>query len=414
MLHKVLPFLYIIITVNCQCTCAGTKNLCGNSRVKRVAGGNVSRGEIPWMVGIFSKTSLDGEWRNCSGTLINEQFVITSASCIEDAGVNGRGAPLISMILGGVNISDRKRNPKALLVRRIKGKPIIHPKKGKFGDTVINNFALIRLSKSVDFSKYPHIKPACVPSSSGSFVGKSGYTGGYGHTRVRYSGRSLKKGESSIVSNSLNSLEMEVMSTSSCSSLYTRLGASLAVAPENMCAVSEEGDLCEGDKGSGLVIPDCSNKVSELVGVSFYNVGCNSSISGQKLPHVFGKITPTVTSWINNIVSSVGSSICSNNKVSTPSTPRSISTAPRGTVIRNPYCSDTCGKSKKRYSCDDRILGGKEACEHEFPWAALLEIDGKSRCGGNLINDRYILTAGHCFDGSDPNNIRITVTLGNI
>ena len=129
-------------------------------------------------------------------------------------------------------------------------------------------------------------------------------------------------------------------------------------------------------------------RVSELVGVSFYNVGCNSSISGQKLPHVFGRITPTVTSWINNIVSSVGSSICSNNKVSTPSTPRSIPTTPSGTVIRNPYCSDTCGKSKKRYSCDDRILGGKEACEHEFPWAALLEIDGKSRCGGNLINDR--------------------------
>ena len=96
----------------------------------------------------------------------------------------------------------------------------------------------------------------------GSFVGKSGFTGGYGHRIIeRYSNiQALKKGESSTVSNSLNSLEMEVVSTSSCSSLYTRLGASYAVAPENMCAVSEEGDLCEGDKGSGLVIPDCSNK----------------------------------------------------------------------------------------------------------------------------------------------------------
>ena len=37
MLRQVLPFLYLIITVNCQCTCAGTKNICGNSRVK-VAG----------------------------------------------------------------------------------------------------------------------------------------------------------------------------------------------------------------------------------------------------------------------------------------------------------------------------------------------------------------------------------------
>ena len=94
----------------------------------------------------------------------------------------------------------------------------------------------------------------------GSFVGRSGVTGGYGHTSVRYSNGPLKRGTSSTVSNTLNSLEMEVVSTSTCSSLYKRLGASLAVAPENMCAVSEEGDLCNGDKGSGLVIQDCRNK----------------------------------------------------------------------------------------------------------------------------------------------------------
>ena len=94
-------------------------------------------------------------------------------------------------------------------------------------------------------------------------------------------------------------------------------------------------------------------------------------------------------------------------------------------------CSGNCGRSRKRFGCDTRIIGGKEACENEFPWAALLKIDGIKRCGGNLINDRqmqlilhyyavlntsliyrYILTAGHCLENSDPKKVTIRIILG--
>jgi len=75
-------------------------------------------------------------------------------------------------------------------------------------------------------------------------------------------------------------------------------------------------------------------------------------------------------------------------------------------------CSGACGRSRRRFGCGVKIIGGTEACRNEFPWAALLEIDGVSRCGGNLINDRFILTAGHCVEKSDPKNVRIRVTLG--
>lgn len=99
---------------------------------------------------------------------------------------------------------------------------------------------------------------------SGSYAGKSGVTGGYGETVVkRYSSynRGLKKGESSAVSDTLKSLKMEVMRNSACSSLYTKVSPSFAVAPENLCALSEEGDLCgDGDKGAGLVIPGSGNR----------------------------------------------------------------------------------------------------------------------------------------------------------
>eukprot|EP00092_Neocalanus_flemingeri_P025855 GFUD01028022.1.p1 GENE.GFUD01028022.1~~GFUD01028022.1.p1 ORF type:complete len:397 (+),score=85.51 GFUD01028022.1:124-1314(+) len=62
-----------------------------------------------------------------------------------------------------------------------------------------------------------------------------------------------------------------------------------------------------------------------------------------------------------------------------------------------------------------RITGGEEAEINEFPWAALLEIkvDGANkpfRCGGTLVNDKYVLTAAHCVSSSSYQEI--TVILG--
>ena len=53
-------------------------------------------------------------------------------------------------------------------------------------------------------------------------------------------------------------------------------------------------------------------------------------------------------------------------------------------------------------------VGGEEAEVSEFPWAALLllrssETNLTSRCGGSLISDRHVLTAGHCLRETDTN-----------
>ncbi|KAH0819926.1 hypothetical protein GEV33_002865 [Tenebrio molitor] len=58
-----------------------------------------------------------------------------------------------------------------------------------------------------------------------------------------------------------------------------------------------------------------------------------------------------------------------------------------------------------------RIIGGQEATPHSIPYQTFLEVYSDSEgwyCGGSLISENYVLTAGHC--GEDA--VEAHVTLG--
>lgn len=52
-----------------------------------------------------------------------------------------------------------------------------------------------------------------------------------------------------------------------------------------------------------------------------------------------------------------------------------------------------CGEIGK--GSENRITGGQVTRPNAYPWQALVLIEPRL-CGGSILNDFYILTAGHC------------------
>ncbi|CAL8301593.1 unnamed protein product [Merluccius merluccius] len=73
----------------------------------------------------------------------------------------------------------------------------------------------------------------------------------------------------------------------------------------------------------------------------------------------------------------------------------------------NPVGSLVCGTAP----LNNRIVGGDDAPPGTWPWQVSL---GRPRhfCGGSLINNEWVLTAAHCFQGSGETTVGLLVYLG--
>lgn len=46
----------------------------------------------------------------------------------------------------------------------------------------------------------------------------------------------------------------------------------------------------------------------------------------------------------------------------------------------------------------EKVLGGSDAQDGQFPYQVSLRIGGSHVCGGTIISDNFILTAAHCVE----------------
>ncbi|XP_066979910.1 serine proteinase stubble-like [Macrobrachium rosenbergii] len=99
----------------------------------------------------------------------------------------------------------------------------------------------------------------------------------------------------------------------------------------------------------------------------------------------------------------------------TSPTTTTTTTTTVSTTTLPPLSHPDCGITNR-----DRIVNGQSATANEYPWQSFLEMkwsDGKNQlCGGSLITNQWILTAGHCVLRKDGNgNLwkpEVKVTLG--
>ena len=99
--------------------------------------------------------------------------------------------------------------------------------------------------------------------------------------------------------------------------------------------------------------------------------GCNTTLQGEKLPVVLGKVS-SILKWIEEKTSDAASTTTCRKQ--SPTKPTS-------------YQCQVCGQPEATVK---KVIGGRDAEPGEYPWAALVLIDNKYREGLSLDTELYL------------------------
>ncbi|XP_060802516.1 uncharacterized protein LOC106134916 isoform X1 [Amyelois transitella] len=266
---------------------AGNRGQCGirhsqgiNGRIKTPSyvDGESEFGEYPWQAAILKKDPKESVYV-CGGTLIDGLHIMTAAHCIKSY----KGIEL-RVRLGEWDVNrDVEFYP---YIERDVISVHVHPL--YYAGTLDNDLAILKLDHPVEWTKYPHISPACLPDKYTDYAGQRCWTTGWGKDAF---------GDYGKYQNTLKEVDVPILSHGQCQQQLrqTRLGYNYELNQGFLCAGGEEGkDACKGDGGGPLV---CERGGTwQLVGVVSWGIGC-----GQVgVPGVYVKVAHYLD-WISQI-----------------------------------------------------------------------------------------------------------------
>ncbi|XP_030375601.1 trypsin-1 [Scaptodrosophila lebanonensis] len=221
--------------------------LCGLINTLRIVGGQETRRhQYPWVAVVLLNSRF-----YCSGSLINDLYVLTAAHCV-------KGVP-VELI--EVRLLEHSRSQKdAFVVRRFAS----HVKTHEFYSPVSfdNDIALIRLDRPVPVDGT--LRPICMPVPGYSFEGELGIVTGWG-----------VQAEGGLASDTLREVSVVIITQAECrNSSYSES----EITDNMICAgdLAEGGkDACTGDSGSPLHVPfEEEPGQYQLAGIVSWGDGC--------------------------------------------------------------------------------------------------------------------------------------------
>ncbi|KPJ16833.1 Serine proteinase stubble [Papilio machaon] len=261
-----------------QCGIRHSQGINGRIKTPSYIDGDSEFGEYPWQAAILKKDPKESVYV-CGGTLIDGLHIMTAAHCVKSY----KGFEL-RVRLGEWDVNhDVEFYP---YIERDVVSVHVHPT--YYAGTLDNDLAILKLEHPVDWTKYPHISPACLPDKYTEYAGQRCWTTGWGKDAF---------GDYGKYQNILKEVDVPILAHGQCQQQLkqTRLGYNYELNPGFICAGGEEGkDACKGDGGGPLV---CERSGTwQLVGVVSWGIGC-----GQPgVPGVYVKVAHYLD-WISQV-----------------------------------------------------------------------------------------------------------------
>ncbi|NXX43733.1 TMPS9 protease, partial [Tricholaema leucomelas] len=364
------------------CECGSRPAMQAASRI--VGGSEASRGEFPWQVSLRENNE-----HYCGAAILTRKWLVSAAHCFTEF----QDPSMWAAYTGTTSLRGAERGAVQLGIARIITHPSYDP------DTADYDVAVLELKRPVPFTKY--IQPVCLPGAGHHFpTSKKCLISGWGYLKEDF----LVKPEF------LQKATVELLDQALCASLYSH-----ALTDRMMCAGYLEGkvDSCQGDSGGPLVCQEPSGKFF-LAGIVSWGIGCAEA----RRPGVYTRVTK-LRHWILEAISALPPSSTRTVPLTDPSTHGQVGsmqqlsattampTATAATAASKPLTAAgprECG-ARPGFSKPSRIVGGAEASPGEVPWQVSLREASGHFCGATIIAERWLLSAAHCFNQTNPEEL---------